>query len=109
MNYQNVNFNQVYSEDPAANLANSFQYTNQGLQYTQQMLSQNQQVEQQEAGKNYRFAGSVLETIAPFLEKKLEDNIKQRVTNGLAAYKGTVSEAKEKGIKYWQNNIANLV
>ena len=108
MNYQNVNFNQVYSEDPTANLSNSFQYTNQGLQYTQQMLAQNQEVEQKEAGSGSRFAGSVLETVAPFLEKQIEKNIQQRITDGLEAYKGTVSDAKKKGIEHWKANINKL-
>jgi len=108
MEYQNVNFNQVYSEDPTANLSNSFQYTNQGLQYTQQMLAQNQKVEIQEAGADYRFAGSVLETVAPFLQKKIDDNIQKRITDGLETYKHTVSEAKEEGIAHWKANINKL-
>ena len=108
MEYRNVNFSQVYSEDPTANLSNSFQYTNQGLQYTQQMLAQNQKVEIQEAGADYRFAGSVLETVAPFLQKKLQDNIDKRVTDGLAAYKSTLSESKTKAIENWKANINEL-
>tara|TARA_R100000152_G_C6780223_1_gene212733 strand:+ start:1095 stop:3665 length:2571 start_codon:yes stop_codon:yes gene_type:complete len=76
----------VWSGDVASNLAGTFTQWNEGFGREAAMMAQNQKVEEQEAGADWRFAGSVLEKLTPFIKQRIQKNIDKRVSDGLEAY-----------------------
>ena len=84
----------VWSGDVASNIAGNFTQWNEGFGREATMIAQNQRVEEQEAGKDWEFAGSVLEILAPMFKNKIQKNIDKRVADGLEAYNNVPNLAR---------------
>jgi len=105
--YQPGQFNQIYSPD--TNEESTFDFTNQGMANTGSMIDQQNRVDIETADADWKFAGSVLEKLAPFIKQKAEDNMKKRFADGLDAYNAVPAAAKERARKSFMENEAELV
>ncbi len=76
----------VWSADVASNIAGNFTQWTEGFGREASMISQNQRVGETEAGADWRFSGSVLEKLAPFVKQRIQKNIDKRVSDGLESY-----------------------
>ena len=84
----------VWSGDVASNLGGTYTQWNEGFGREATMIAQNQKVAEAEAGKNWDFSGTVLDTLTPLIQNKLQKNIDKRVADGLEAYNNVPNLAR---------------